>query len=205
MAYVLGFFAADGNMRINKNGGCYIELTSCDRDVLEKILHCLESTHKISARKRNPRWNIIYRVQMGSKAIFEDLLSLGMTPNKSHTLKFPNVPNSLLKHFVRGYFDGDEHVWKGLTHKYDRPNPVHCMVTGFTSGSKNFLSSLKNSLKKCADVQGGSLHFRSRAYRLLYSTINSKKLYKFMYNGNNTLYMSRKKRRFDKYMDIKGV
>lgn len=31
MAYVLGFFAADGTLTVGKRGNCYIELTSCDK------------------------------------------------------------------------------------------------------------------------------------------------------------------------------
>src|SRR3989344_557095 len=37
MAYVLGFFAADGSMIPHKNGGHYIEFTSTDRILLEHV------------------------------------------------------------------------------------------------------------------------------------------------------------------------
>lgn len=38
------------------------------------------------------------------------MINLGCVPNKSLILKFPTkeqVPNELIHHFVRGYFDGD--------------------------------------------------------------------------------------------------
>ena len=47
MAYVLGFFAADGNMRINNNGGHYIDFTSCDKEILEKIRFVMQRFNKI--------------------------------------------------------------------------------------------------------------------------------------------------------------
>lgn len=39
-----------------------------------------------------------------------DLINLGCIPRKTLVLKFPNestVPKQLIKHFIRGYMDGD--------------------------------------------------------------------------------------------------
>lgn len=48
---------------------------------------------------------------IGNKHLWETLNSYGCTPKKSLTLKFPNVnifsDVSLIRHFIRGYFDGD--------------------------------------------------------------------------------------------------
>jgi len=52
MAYVLGFFCADGNLTIGKRNNHYIEFTNCDKDILEKIRKTLGSNHKISKHKR---------------------------------------------------------------------------------------------------------------------------------------------------------
>jgi intein/homing endonuclease len=32
---------------------------------------------------------------------------MGMVPNKSLVLKFPDIPKEMYRHFIRGYFDGD--------------------------------------------------------------------------------------------------
>jgi len=37
MAYVLGFFTADGSMIRNKRGTCFIELEITDKELLEKL------------------------------------------------------------------------------------------------------------------------------------------------------------------------
>jgi len=37
MAYVLGFFAADGNMLKNRRGAHFMEFTSTDKDIIVKI------------------------------------------------------------------------------------------------------------------------------------------------------------------------
>lgn len=47
------------------------------------------------------------------------LHQLGMIANKSHVLRFPTsdqVPTHLLRHFVRGYFDGDGSITKTISH-----------------------------------------------------------------------------------------
>ena len=51
------------------------------------------------------------RVAFANKHLWHILNNYGCTPRKSLTLKFPNIEifkdNSLIKHFIRGYFDGD--------------------------------------------------------------------------------------------------
>src|SRR3989344_237214 len=74
MAYVLGYFAADGSMIKNNHGGYYIEFTSTDRTILEQVCRVSNSSHKISERPlRNEVWKRQYRVQVGSRYWFNDL------------------------------------------------------------------------------------------------------------------------------------
>jgi len=47
MAYVLGFFAADGNMTKNKRGAHFIEFQSTDKEILDKIKRTLNSNLNI--------------------------------------------------------------------------------------------------------------------------------------------------------------
>ena len=108
MAYVLGYFAADGSMLRNKRGGHFIEFTTTDRCVLITIKRVCDASQQLSIRpQRDEKWKEQYRLQIGSKEWFADLSSLGFTQAKSHTLNFPEVPEEVLGHFVRGYFDGD--------------------------------------------------------------------------------------------------
>jgi len=72
MAYVLGFFTADGSMTKNKRGAHFIELEITDKDLLYTIRELLESNHKITERKRSDKWKRAYRLQIGSKMMFND-------------------------------------------------------------------------------------------------------------------------------------
>ncbi len=202
MAYVLGFFAADGCMIKNNRGAHFIEFHITDKDLLVKIKKLLNSDNKISTRERNFKWKTGYRLQIGSKAMFKDLLSAGMTPRKSNIIKLPAVPKKYFNHFVRGYFDGDGNVF--LNRRTDRANRNFILQSGFTSGSEKFLKGLHINLKKFARIRGGTLCYTSGAHRLSFSIEDSIRLYKFMYNTKNGLFLLRKKKIFEKYIKKKS-
>lgn len=199
MAYVLGFFCADGNLTINPRGSHYLEFTSCDFSIIEKIRKLLDSNHKISSHKRNERWSRYYRLQIGSKAMFEDLENFGMTVNKSKMLELPSIPAGFLPNFVLGYFDGDGNVVCGNFRKSDRKSTSPVLSIRFTSGSELFLRKLKDRLAEELKVTG-SIHYHD-GWRLVYSTNDSRNLYSFLYRSNST-FLERKKLIFlkDRYI-----
>ena len=204
MAYVLGFFTADGSMIKNKRGAHFIEFQITDRDLLFKIRKTLGSEHKIATRKRNGNWKTIYRLQIGSGEMFNDLLALGMLPRKSKIISLPEIPDKYFSHFLRGYFDGDGNVVSTKYRRADRNNRVYTTVlSGFTSGSKIFLEKMHTKIKRLAGVSGGTLYFHGRGHRLFFSVKDSLSLYNFMYNGSEKdLFLARKKKIFEKYFNI---
>ena len=200
VAYVLGFFTADGSMIKNKRGAHFIEFQITDRDLLMEIRKLLGSNHKITTRKRNNNREISYRLQIGSKEIFNDLLKLGLTPNKSKTIKLLKIPDKYLSHFVRGYFDGDGNVTFGYFRKSDRESKSPVLLSRFTSGSKAILEDLKNKFTNLIDTKGSLYYSTNNAWQLSYSTNDSKKLFKFMYNNNKTSKLIYLKRKYKIYL-----
>lgn len=198
MAYVLGFFAADGTMIKNKRGAYFVQFEITDRELLKKIRNSLNSNHKIAIRKRNKNYKPSYRLQIGSKVIFKDLLKIGITPRKALRMSLPKIPEKYIHHFVRGYFDGDGNVWYGTVHK-ERKTKTPVLLTRFTSGNKRFLENLASALKSQIRI-GGAITCSSGAYQLGYSTRPSLSLYRFMYN-NSHLFLPRKKKIFEKYIN----
>jgi len=199
MAYILGYFAADGSMLKNNRGACFIEFHSIDKILLERLKSALDSSHKISVRKSLPNSHTLYRLQIGSKEIYSDLLKLGLTPAKSKTITFPNIPVPLVSHFVRGYFDGDGHVSVSKYHRKGRTGKLSkTILSGFTSGSEMFLVRLLDTLKQYANIFGGSL-YKTSAYRLTLSVKDSKKLYDFLYKNAGKMRLARKKVVFESY------
>lgn len=199
MAYVLGFFTADGNMSPHLNGGRYVEFTSCDRELIKKTRSLLKSNHKISSRTRSVNQQIAYRIQMGSMVLYEDLISLGLTPNKSLTIKFPKIPSGYLNDFVRGYFDGDGCVYLKKNWAKDRNKSRWVFQTRFTSGSKKFLEGLHEVLKNHKICKGGCLYDKKSGYELVFSHYDGLALYRFMYdNVSAEMYLERKHNIFQK-------
>jgi intein-encoded DNA endonuclease-like protein len=154
MAYVLGFLFADGNIIKTKRKTYFISIYSSDEDLLGAMRECMRSNHKISLRKSLS--GSVYRIQIGSKGLFNDLVKKGLTPNKSRRMRMPRIPKRYFGDFVRGYFDGDGNVWVGFLNK-KRENPTYVITTSFTCASKAFLQSLQAGLIK-EGVRGGSVY-----------------------------------------------
>lgn len=202
MAYVLGYFAADGSMILNKRGGHFIEFTSTDRILLELIQEIFHSTHKIQRRKQyNELWKVQYRIQIGSKEWFSDLSKLGFTQNKSNTMQFPKISEQYLGDFVRGYFDGDGCIYFNKLKYADRKYKRWVALSIFTSGSKDFLKRLHDALREYG-VHGGSLRVKKHGFDLSFSHRDSLAIYRLMYHTASItdLYLPRKHKLFTKAM-----
>jgi len=204
MAYVLGFFAADGYMTVNRRGGQFWCIDITDKKLIEQIKEKIGADHKISIRKRHKDKYTSYRLQIGSIEMCDDLRMLGFNERKTKSLAVPNVPNKYFSDFVRGYFDGDGHVWVGVINR-QRRTPHIIIQTVFTSCSKNFLEILNTMLNLKGMTKGRVSKGKGNYYRLAYSVSNSLKLYAFMYNGlvSQSLYLLRKKIIFEAYMKLR--
>ncbi|MDO8571008.1 MAG: LAGLIDADG family homing endonuclease [Candidatus Daviesbacteria bacterium] len=182
MAYVLGYFASDGSMYRNKRGSYYISFTSADKELIETIKNIIMVKNIIEIYQPKGNTKIRYTLQIGSKKMFFRLLEIGFTPKKSLTLKLPIIPNNMLGHFLRGYFDGDGCAYLHYYHRVDRKNKLYKILTlRLTSGSEHFLKSLHKRLIEVVKIKGGSICSHSGAYTLSFSYCNVVKLYSFMY------------------------
>ena len=208
MAYVLGFFAADGYITINKRGGQFWCIQITDKKLLKSIKKVVGSDHKINVRvPKKVSENIIYRLQIGSIEMCDDLIKLGFSERKTKSLAIPNIPKKYLSDFVRGYFDGDGNIWQGEIHKGRQTKHMVLKLT-FTSCSYEFIKRLHIELTLLG-VNGGCIYRpkNKQFCRLQYSTVNALKIYNFMYNSKvddlGGLYLKRKKQVFEKYMRLR--
>jgi hypothetical protein len=199
MAYVLGYFAADGSMIKSKRSAYYVEFTTTDRILLENFKSATGVQNKISERSRsNIIWKSQYRIQVGSKTWFEDLTALGFTPNKSLTLVLPAIPAEFLGDFVRGYFDGDGCVYFKKHWSSWHKKEVWVFSSLFTSGARHFLEELHQVLLENG-ISGGHIAQKKRGYALVFSRHDSLALYDIMYNTGQVsgLFLPRKRDKFE--------
>lgn len=105
-AYWAGFIAADGNIR-NDFHKMRIELNIKDKEHLEEFKRNINGDMPIKESIRYKNHSCY--IDLNSVQICKSLNKIGITPNKSLTLKvdFNQIPTSLIHHFIRGYFDGD--------------------------------------------------------------------------------------------------
>lgn len=206
MAYVLGFFAADGSMLKNNRGAHFIEFTITDRIVLEQIQRATNSTHRIAERERGGNSKTGYRLQIGSGEWFTDLLRLGFTQHKSDSMRFPKVPKKYLGDFVRGYFDGDGCVYFNNLKYADRKYKRWVLLTIFTSGSKEFLETL-HTILRTFEVKGGSLRKKARGFDLAFSHSDSLALYRLMYHTGKVadMFLPRKREKLERAIEVLGL
>lgn len=119
-AYWLGYIAADGNVysskqRKNYSAGSTLKIVSKDKEHLQKFKYSIQSDAEIERIinfKGYSNGNAVYRIQIYSNKICEDLIKLGIVPNKSLILKPPKIKKEFYKDFIRGYFDGDGSIYK---------------------------------------------------------------------------------------------
>jgi intein-encoded DNA endonuclease-like protein len=204
MAYVLGFFAADGYITVNRRGGEFWCIQITDKELLESIKASIGSNHTIGSRSGAVNEKRKYRLQIGSIEMCNDLRKLGYAERKTKCIVLPSIPKKYFPDFTRGYFDGDGNVWVGDIHK-NRIKQVKVIFTAFTSCSHDFLQQLHNKLLEFG-VKGGSIYRAKQTYsRLQLSTHDSLKLYEIMYNTGavNNLYLQRKKLVFEKYITLR--
>ncbi|MBA3469092.1 MAG: hypothetical protein H0T53_05555 [Herpetosiphonaceae bacterium] len=180
MAYVLGYWWADGYMRIHPTTkGHFIEIASVDRDHLVLMAETINFRYSIRKIKATSECcDIIFC----SKAMYNDLLALGGMPNKSNVIGFPNVPAECLPHFVRGFVDGDGTLaWNG-----DRP------VLQIYSGSHQLLLDMAKAIEQATGIPAPNIVANRALWYLKWSTIRAKCLAGWLYNEHSGLALARK-------------
>lgn len=187
-AYWLGFLYADGSVGSKENK---IELGLAEKDLkqIEKFKTFLKINNKISYRKSSKS----YRISFRSDKCKQDLINLGCVPKKSLILTFPSeeqVPNNLIKHFIRGYFDGDG--WFTNTEK--------CFQVGII-GTENFINGFLEKVKNLINTDNTifEVHRENGAKRYVFGS------YKDVSNFLNWIYKDSNiflDRKHNQYLDF---
>lgn len=115
-AYFLGLLFADGYIEApnkNSNGKVCLRLSKPDIYMVEALASAICPENTVRYRKAyidSRNWNIKESAEISftSKIINNDLNNLGMLYGKSKLGRiFPNINKDLIRHFIRGYFEGD--------------------------------------------------------------------------------------------------
>lgn len=115
-AYWLGFICADGCVSWNNNNKAYqfkITLQQSDKDFLQKFINSINGNFEVNLKYASLKLNGICKkypiceVSLKDKKFTSDLLKY-FSENKTEYLRLPKeIPDFLIKHFIRGFSDGD--------------------------------------------------------------------------------------------------
>lgn len=175
-----------------------------DKQLIRLVKRIMSTSNKIEVYQSKGNTKLRYTIQIGSKKLYEKLLKLGFTPNKSLTLVFPNIPDNVLRHFLRGYFDGDGSTSLAFYKRKNRNSLQKVFNIRLRCGSKIFIEILQKKIASLAGVNG-RLYFHSRAYELVYNNKGVVKLYRFMYPASDLPSLKRKKEILEKGIRSYGI
>lgn len=186
-AYWLGFLYADGSVGSKEDK---IELGLAEKDLkhIEKFRDFMNITNKISYREKTKS----YRMSFRSAQCKQDLISQGCTPKKSLTLDFPNenqVPKHLIRHFIRGYFDGDG--WF--------TNTESCFQVGII-GTEKFIKGFLNSVENInKENKNFDVHREDGVKRYIFGAYDDVLNFLIWIYKNSNVYLERK---YANYLDF---
>lgn len=197
MAYVIGFTFADGN--IYKSTLAW-DIQKRDRRLLLKMRRVMVSNYPIKIHR-----NRSVRLRINNKNLIAGAIGKGLLPKKNMRTQLPHIPGEYLRHFVRGYLDGDGWViLRNGRNEFD---------VGFSSGNKEFLKLLDDIIKKVLGVSSSGVRkrikitprkVRSTTYMVEYYSASAYKLAQWLFEGLliSDLFLDRKYKKYLRYKKL---
>jgi hypothetical protein len=179
MAWILGLIITDGC--INKELHS-VTLTQKDEQILKLVAKYMEADYILAPEGKTRKTPTLI---INSKEIKSDLEKLGVGPNKSLNIKFPNIPKLYLPSFVMGVIEGDGWVQKTG------------YVMNVTTASKSFAEGLLTVFKSWSLRSEVTVEYSSAGNSIYRVWVKGKlvlpELGKIIYNDAIEPYFSYKK------------
>lgn len=190
IAYLTGLIVSDGTLQKKKPR---IGFTNSDFELIEYVREIVKSeltdkTYKPQKCSRNGC--VWWHYKFTSRSYYYFLKEIGVTPDKSLTIKELDIPDQYFADFLRGEIDGD-----GSLHKYK--SKFRCAIY---SGSKKFLEWIFNRLKDLVGVNGGWIKRGKNVYELEFAINDSIKIINYIYYADRPK-LTRKYRIVEKYLE----
>lgn len=118
-------------------------------------------------------------------------INYNIIPNKTDKLKFAkHLPKEFMKHYIRGYFDGDGCICESFSNKNSITKSIYAT---FASGAETFSHDLFNYLQGNLNLVGHLQDFNKSGtkWQLKFNTNDAKTLLTYMYK-DSAVYLDRK-------------
>ena len=209
-AYLLGFYTADGSID-EKRKTFRIHLSIKDSELVylykdiispDARLFSVADNYKTTGRDgKEITGHGSIGVDISSAILVNDLVELGIGYKKTYSdLTIPNIPENLIRHFVRGFFDGDGSISTYLACEKGKKDRVRCGIQ-IDSKTKTLLENIQLFFKN-NNIKFNLIYLkRDDMYRISTSSREEiKKLYLLFYK-DSYFYLSRKFNKFDYYVN----
>lgn len=185
-SYAIGLLTTDGSLSAD---GRHFDFTSKDKDLVKLFLECLGKENKIG-RKTSGYTNEkkYFRVQFGDINFYKWCLTIGLTPNKSTTLKNLKIPDKFLFDFLRGCFDGDGSIYAYWDPRW---HSSYMFYLQLASASPKFLEWLQKNINRLLNIKG-HITTGHNVQQLRYAKKETLILFNQMYHNKNAPFLKRK-------------
>ena len=205
-AYLLGFIAADGHIENESKGSsCCLKVSVSIKDYhILKLFNNALCEGKGSIRVPISKLNKMVEFSVRSNEIGKTLQELGFNNRKTYNwVKLPNIDNSYMPHFIRGYFDGDGSIMIDPSVSNSRLSGVN-RKAAFICFNKTILEQIVNlikfnsfNLRETVESKSSFVTSNTPSWILEVSNLEElNKLHKYLYTNAN-YYFKRKKDKFD--------
>ena len=209
-AYLLGFFIADGWLNVG-NSRFGLQIKEEDNIVLHYIKNEFVNDSVISTKNRTTetvtRKNIstIRWTSSHMKDIFMNKYKIleNKTHDKTFIFPFEEIPEHLIRHFIRGFFDGDGCFC----------NKQNTISITMISTSLNFLNQIAKYFTNLSEginevireINGKTTNYYTLNFNFERTDKPEKvlKIYNYLYDDSE-LYLIRKKDKIESYLKYRG-
>lgn len=203
-AYISGLLLADGYVSDTQVG---LRLKKSDKKLIVKVKNYFSTEIQLQEDDNS------FAFVVSSKQLCLNLMKLGIVKGKTHQeLHIPHMSPCLVKHFIRGFFDGDGSIYLNRSGVY---TSIRCNIC---SPTKNILEEIQkvfiqNNIHSTINKEsrigrytvfssGNRVICTSDMYRIFIRSKNAvAKLYNFLY-GSASIFLERKKAVFEDNKDL---
>lgn len=209
-AYLLGFFIADGWLNVG-NSRFGLQIKEEDNIVLHYIKNEFVNDSVISTKNRTTktvtRKNIstIRWTSSHMKDIFMNKYKIleNKTYDKTFMFPFEEIPEHLIRHFIRGFFDGD-----GCFSKIRQSLSITIISTSlnFLNQIAKYFTNLSEGINEVIrEINGKTTNYYTLNFNFERTDKPEKvlKIYNYLYDDSE-LYLIRKKDKIESYLKYRG-
>lgn len=199
-AYFLGLLQADGWLTVKQGNSKQVGLSlfKTDKYIIEIFKNELQTENKIVQRTYNdPNRQDTYQLIVNSPILYDDLEHYYISDKYNGQFMPANLGDELLRHYIRGLFDGD-----GTVHIAHKTKNIHIVFLGSKQSMAQLAFYLSYKLgiyqtqpKKCREETNVELYY------IRYSEKeDTEKIYNYLYKDAD-IYLKRKREVFDEWFN----